>query len=82
MSFQIPPAISHTLEKRDYVINELVETEKNYVDVLTTLQCDFMRPLNNVLRKEDSKVIFAHIKVAGRMSFLSFYFFFSYSIIT
>ncbi|XP_069695874.1 protein vav isoform X2 [Periplaneta americana] len=59
---QIPSTIAHSFEKRDYVIKELVETEKNYVDVLTTLHRCFMRPLNNLLREEDMKVIFGGIK--------------------
>ncbi|XP_075227409.1 vav guanine nucleotide exchange factor [Lycorma delicatula] len=59
---QLPTAITHSLEKRDYVVNELVETEKNYVDVLNTLQKCFLRPLSNVLKDEDFKVIFSGIK--------------------
>ncbi|XP_069695880.1 protein vav isoform X6 [Periplaneta americana] len=59
---EIPSTIAHSFEKRDYVIKELVETEKNYVDVLTTLHRCFMRPLNNLLREEDMKVIFGGIK--------------------
>lgn len=57
------PAASHSLEKRDYVINELVETEKNYVEVLTTLQRHFMRPLQSVIKDQDFKTIFSGIKV-------------------
>jgi RhoGEF domain. len=53
------------LEKRDYVINELVETEKNYVDVLASLLRNFMKPLSNLLREEDMKVIFGGIKVVS-----------------
>ncbi|XP_021933195.1 protein vav isoform X2 [Zootermopsis nevadensis] len=59
---QGPSTIPHSFEKRDYVIKELVETEKNYVDVLTTLHRCFMRQLNNLLREEDMKVIFGGIK--------------------
>ncbi|PNF32490.1 Protein vav [Cryptotermes secundus] len=59
---QITSTIAHSFEKRDYVIKELVETEKNYVDVLSTLLRCFMRPLNNLLREEDMKVIFGGIK--------------------
>ncbi|XP_046669462.1 protein vav isoform X2 [Homalodisca vitripennis] len=56
------PTASHSLEKRDYVINELVETEKNYVDVLATLQRCFMRPLGSILKDEDNRIIFMGIK--------------------
>ncbi|XP_066994159.1 protein vav isoform X2 [Anabrus simplex] len=59
---QIPSTITHSLEKRDYVINELVETEKNYVDVLMTVQKCFMRPLSSMLREDDIKVIFSGMK--------------------
>nr|XP_018902784.1 PREDICTED: protein vav isoform X1 [Bemisia tabaci] len=61
-SSEVPTPISHNLEKRDYVINELVETEKNYVDVLGTLQKCFIRPLQNVLKDDDFRVIFWGIK--------------------
>ncbi|XP_059480997.1 protein vav isoform X2 [Neocloeon triangulifer] len=53
---------SHTLEKRDYVIKELVETEKNYIEVLQNLQTNFMRPLVNHLQHKDHSIIFCNIK--------------------
>jgi len=59
---QIPSTVVHSFEKRDYVIKELLETEKNYVDVLGSLQKYFMKPLSNLLRPEDMKVIFGGIK--------------------
>ncbi|KAK6640827.1 hypothetical protein RUM44_012524 [Polyplax serrata] len=66
ISFSFPPQIPSTLpaslEKRDYVINELIETERNYLDVLGGLQRSFMRPLASVIREDDFKIIFAHIK--------------------
>lgn len=62
--FQTPTAITHSLEKRDHVINELVETEKKYVDVLSDLQRCFMRPLSNVMKEEDMKIVFHGIKVS------------------
>ena len=54
-----------SLEKRDYVIKELLETEKNYVDVLASLQKHFMKPLSIFLREEDMKIIFRGIKVVS-----------------
>jgi len=63
--FQIPSTVVHSFEKRDYVIKELLETEKNYVDVLGSLQKYFMKPLSNLLRPEDMKVIFGGIKVVS-----------------
>lgn len=58
-------AVVPSIEKRDYVINELIETEKNYVDVLNTLQKSFMRPLVNILPKDDFDIIFKGIKVSA-----------------
>ncbi|XP_076386994.1 vav guanine nucleotide exchange factor isoform X2 [Megachile rotundata] len=49
-------------EKRDYVIQELVETERNYSDVLNSLLKHFVRPLSLLLRPEDSARIFFGIK--------------------
>uniref|UniRef100_A0A8D8M153 Protein vav n=2 Tax=Cacopsylla melanoneura TaxID=428564 RepID=A0A8D8M153_9HEMI len=49
-------------EKRDYVINELIETEKNYVNVLATLYRCFMKPLCKLMKLEDFNVVFSGIK--------------------
>ncbi|XP_014484352.1 PREDICTED: protein vav isoform X3 [Dinoponera quadriceps] len=49
-------------EKRDYVIQELVETERNYSEVLSSLLRHFARPLSSLLRPEDSVRIFFGIK--------------------
>nr|XP_012216162.1 PREDICTED: protein vav isoform X2 [Linepithema humile] len=49
-------------EKRDYVIQELVETERNYTEVLSSLLRHFARPLSSLLRPEDSNRIFFGIK--------------------
>ncbi|EZA50030.1 Protein vav [Ooceraea biroi] len=49
-------------EKRDYVIQELVETERNYTEVLSSLLRHFARPLSSLLRPEDSARIFFGIK--------------------
>jgi len=44
------------------VIQELVETEHNYTDVLSNLLRNFARPLSSLLRPEDSARIFFGIK--------------------
>ncbi|XP_077274599.1 vav guanine nucleotide exchange factor isoform X2 [Temnothorax americanus] len=49
-------------EKRDYVIQELVETERNYTEVLGSLLRHFARPLSSLLRHEDCARIFFGIK--------------------
>lgn len=54
---------SHSLEKRDYVIRELVDTECNYVDVLSKIIKHFMRPLMPYLKPQDLQVIFFGVKV-------------------
>ncbi|XP_030764508.1 protein vav-like isoform X1 [Sitophilus oryzae] len=50
------------LEKRDFVIKELLDTEKNYVDVLSKLKNSFMIPLCNLMRSEEHSVVFHKIK--------------------
>ncbi|KAI5699474.1 hypothetical protein M8J76_016247 [Diaphorina citri] len=50
-----------TTEKKEYVINELIETEKNYVEVLATLKRCFMMPLERYIRPEDFKIVFSGI---------------------
>ncbi|XP_012275456.1 protein vav [Orussus abietinus] len=49
-------------EKRDYVVQELVETERNYSEVLNSMLKHFARPLSALLRPEDSAKIFFGIK--------------------
>lgn len=58
------PAAAPTapLEKRDYCIKELIETEKNYIEALNMITRDFMRPLKDVLTAEENEIIFKHIK--------------------
>ncbi|XP_060526932.1 protein vav isoform X2 [Cylas formicarius] len=51
-----------TFEKRDFVIKELVDTEKNYVDVLHKLKKNFMIPLLNLIKAEDHSCVFHKIK--------------------
>ncbi|XP_063547819.1 protein vav [Cydia strobilella] len=53
---------SHSLEKRDYVIRELVDTECNYVDVLSKIIKYFLRPLTPYLKAQDMQLIFFGIK--------------------
>ncbi|XP_028158847.1 protein vav isoform X2 [Ostrinia furnacalis] len=53
---------SLSLEKRDYVIRELVDTESNYVDVLSKIIKYFLRPLTPYLKPQDLQVIFFGIK--------------------
>lgn len=51
-------------EKRDYVIKELVDTERNYVEVLCKLKNNFMSKLLNFIPKENLDIIFYHIHVS------------------
>ncbi|XP_046844062.1 proto-oncogene vav-like isoform X2 [Xenia sp. Carnegie-2017] len=48
-------------EKRSYVIDELLGTEKNYVEALTSMKDNFIVPLSDVLSPEDLKKIFINI---------------------
>ncbi|XP_075548673.1 vav guanine nucleotide exchange factor isoform X2 [Dermacentor variabilis] len=60
---QVPAAApTAPLEKRDYCIKELIETEKNYIEALNMITRDFMRPLKDVLTSEENEIIFKHIK--------------------
>ncbi|CAM1314468.1 VAV2 (predicted) [Pycnogonum litorale] len=60
-SSQVHSAPLAPVEKRDFCIKELVETEKNYVEALNMIIKYFMRPLKTVIRPEDRKIIFTHI---------------------
>jgi hypothetical protein len=62
LHFLCQPSITTSLEQRDFVIRELVETENNYLDVLTALKYQFMQPMENLLRDE-IKIIFPRVKV-------------------
>lgn len=52
----------HPVEKRDYCIKELIETEKNYIEALNMIVKHFMRPLKSTIKAEDRKIIFMNIK--------------------
>lgn len=56
------PSITASLEQRDFVIRELIETEANYLDVLQALKNKFMQPMEKLL-KDEIKIIFPRIKV-------------------
>lgn len=58
-TFKEPPS----LEKRDFVIKELLDTEKNYVDVLSKLKNNYMLPLMNHMKSENHNLVFFKIKV-------------------
>lgn len=51
-----------SLEQRDFVIRELVDTENNYLDVLNALRYKFMQPMEKLLTKEEIKVIFPKVR--------------------
>ncbi|XP_050305760.1 protein vav-like [Anthonomus grandis grandis] len=46
----------------DYVINELLDTERNYVNLLYQLKMSFVTPLYRIMRTEDHHIIFHNIK--------------------
>ncbi|KAJ8940320.1 hypothetical protein NQ318_014395 [Aromia moschata] len=51
-----------TIEERKFVIDELLDTEKNYVDVLNKLVNNFMHPLTNQMKPEEHHTVFFKIK--------------------
>ncbi|XP_015839689.1 protein vav isoform X1 [Tribolium castaneum] len=55
------PEQPQTFEKRDFVIKELLDTEKNYVEVLAKLKRNFMKPLANQMKPQDHEVVFYKI---------------------
>lgn len=61
-TFLPKPSITASLEQRDFVIRELIETEANYLDVLQALKNKFMQPMEKLL-KDEIKIIFPRIKV-------------------
>lgn len=52
------------LEKRDFVIKELIDTERNYVDVLFKLKKNFMKPLQGILDEESHSIVFYKVSVS------------------
>ena len=50
------------IEKRDYCIKELVETEKNYCEALRMIVNQFFEPLSKLLHLEDRRIIFNNLK--------------------
>lgn len=57
-----------TLEKRDFVIKELIDTERNYVDVLFKLKKNFMKPLQGVLDEESHGIVFYKVSVSVELN--------------
>jgi guanine nucleotide exchange factor VAV len=55
-----PSSIQLTV--RDRCINELIDTEKNYVDVLSTIYEKFMNPLQSAMAASDFNRIFCHFE--------------------
>ncbi|XP_016949538.1 protein vav isoform X2 [Drosophila biarmipes] len=53
---------STSFEQRDYVIRELIDTESNYLDVLTALKTKFMGPLERHLNQDELRLIFPRIR--------------------
>ncbi len=51
------PQPNHQPMKRDFVMREILNTEKNFVEGLETLTSDFLQPLSKVLNDEDRRCI-------------------------
>lgn len=52
------------IDKREYSIRELVETEKRYIEALAMIKTKFIRPLASILKEEEKKSIFFGIEVS------------------
>ncbi|RNA39054.1 vav isoform X2 [Brachionus plicatilis] len=53
--------VHHQPLKRDFVMKEILNTEKNFLDGLNILMNDFLIPLGNVLNEQDKKIIFTNM---------------------
>ena len=51
------------VDKRDFSICELIETEKNYIDALNMIKNNFIVPLSKYLSEDEKKYIFFGIEV-------------------
>ncbi|XP_068239225.1 protein vav isoform X2 [Palaemon carinicauda] len=60
LHYEVVP-VNKPREKRDLCLEELVETEHNYVDALEMLTDKFYRPLREVIGEEQCKKIFSTI---------------------
>jgi len=61
---QLEVQLMQPVEKRDYILKELVETERNYVEVLNMLRKNFIKPIASV-KEAEKKIIFMNIKELG-----------------
>lgn len=57
----MPSKASLALEKRDYCLKELLETERNYVEALHMIQSYFVRPLKCCMRPDDRSIVFGQL---------------------
>ncbi|XP_035685497.1 guanine nucleotide exchange factor VAV2-like isoform X4 [Branchiostoma floridae] len=49
-------------EKKNYVVKELLDTEKNYVEALNMIVQYFILPLRNIISTDDEQIIFINIQ--------------------
>ncbi|XP_066293500.1 guanine nucleotide exchange factor VAV2-like isoform X3 [Branchiostoma lanceolatum] len=49
-------------EKKNYVVKELLDTEKNYVEALNMIVQHFILPLRNFISPDDEQIIFINIQ--------------------
>ena len=61
---RVAPHLTQPKGKRDHCIKELVETEANYVDVLSMLRKHFVRPMA-VMKDADKEIIFKNVRELG-----------------
>lgn len=58
-----PTQPSPSMSQRDYVIREVLETERKYVNVLDIINSNFMDPMEKYLSLDELNAIFPKIKV-------------------
>lgn len=53
--------LNHQPLKRDFVMKEILNTEKNFLDGLNTLMNEFLIPIGNVITEQDKNIIFTNM---------------------
>lgn len=53
--------LNHQPLKRDFVMKEILNTEKNFLDGLNILMNDFLIPIGNVISEQDKNIIFTNM---------------------
>ncbi|XP_065068949.1 guanine nucleotide exchange factor VAV3-like [Rhopilema esculentum] len=56
-------------DKRSHIINEILQTEENYVNALSVMKDFFIGPLKMFLKKEDKEIIFMNTETLYKLHY-------------